>query len=368
MSRIYVDFAALEMIGYRCKNVSSKVDIIQSDFKHIIDHLDWDIRFESNIDNTASQIANKLQQYSKILEAYQCFIEEAKNEYIKLDEFKKTNIEDCILTYKPIVIQILGPGGQYNPYHLKDLLESFGSAGSLFGIVNKIFNAKNWIDWSNIGLSITKTISTIAKDYNRYNKIGRAIGTANSTGYFWRNFFGFNKVGHASTANSPSARFYNNLNNTTSPYRLSDAFDAFTGKQGVISTTAAWAGVGLSLVSNAFSNIEEQKSSNGTMSTGRVIAETVSETIIGTVATYAGSAVIGAAIATATGAVAAPVVVAATTGLAIAGINAGCEAVFGVSATEAISDFVLDSASAVGWAVADGAKVVANWFNKISFT
>ena len=175
-------------------------------------------------------------------------------------------------------------------------------------------------------------------------------------------------MGRASTASSASARFYNNLHNTTSPYKLSGVFNSFTGKAGIVSSVASWAGLALSGVTNAFSNIEEQKESNGTMSTGRVIAETISETIIDTAIAGVSSAVVGAGIAAVTGAVAAPVVVAAAAGVALWGINAGCEAAFGVSATEAISDFVLNTVSSAGNAISDGVKAVASWFGKLSFT
>lgn len=367
MPRIYVKFSGLSQIGADCERISSKVDTIQSEFQNTIRQLDWDIRFESNINSTANQISRKLEQYSRALDAYQRFITDAHDKYTQLDEYKKINIADYIspspIAFDPNRFILVGPGGN----NWKDLVKLFGSAGSLFGIVNSVLGAKNWIDWGNVGVSATKTISSIAKDYNNYAKIGRAIGSTNSTAYFWRNFFGFNKVGHASTASSASARFYNNLHNTTSPYKLSGIFDAFTGKKGVVSSVAAWAGVALSGISNAFSNIDEQKKSNGAMSTGRVVAETVTETVIDTAIAYAGSAVIGAAIATVTGSVAAPVVVAAATGAALRGINAGCETVFGVSATEAISDFALNAASAVGNAVTDGTKAVASWFEKLSF-
>ena len=175
-------------------------------------------------------------------------------------------------------------------------------------------------------------------------------------------------MGRASTASSASARFYNNLHNTTSPYKLSGVFNSFTGNAGIVSSVASWAGLALSGVTNAFSNIEEQKESNGTMSTGRVIAETISETIIDTAIAGVSSAVVGAGIAAVTGAVAAPVVVAAAAGVALWGINAGCEAAFGVSATEAISDFVLNTVSSAGNAISDGVKAVASWFGKLSFT
>ena len=370
MPRIYVNFSGLDQLGSRCKSVASKVDGIQSDLQRTIRQLDWDVRYESNINSTANQIARKLEQYSNALEAYQRFIKDAKSEYVKLDEYKKATpfFEKMDIVIPPMV----GPGGQLD-FNWKDIIKSFGSAGSVFGIVNGVFGAKSWIDWGNVGVSVTKTISSIAKDYNNYTKIGRAIGTTNSTGYFWRNFFGFNKVGYASTASSASSRFYNNLHNTTSPYKLSGIFDAFTGKKGVVSSVASWAGLALSGIANTFSNIEEQKESNGTMSTGRVVAEIVSETIIDTAIGCAGSAVIGAAIATVTGAVAAPVVVAVATGGALALINAGVKALTatdtfsGKTATEWVSDAILDTASTVGSAVADGAKAVANWFSKLSF-
>ena len=103
------------------------------------------------------------------------------------------------------------------------------------------------------------------------------------------------------------------------------------------------------------------------MSNGRVVAETISETVIDTAATYGGTAIVGAAITAATGVVAAPVVVAVATGVAIAGINTGVKALTGKSATEWVSDAILDTATAVGNTVANGAKAVAGWFSKWSF-
>ncbi|MCD8323333.1 MAG: hypothetical protein LUC89_10710 [Oscillospiraceae bacterium] len=253
-------------------------------------------------------------------------------------------------------------------YDWKDIVGSFGNIGKIFGIVDKTLEASTWNEWASVGLSIWQTTSKIAKDYSNYTKIGNAIGTQNAMAYFWKKQFGLRSVGYASTASSPTARFYNNLHNTTSPYNLSDAFAPLTGQKGAVATVAAWAGVALTGVTNAYSNIQEQKNSNGTMSTGRVVAETITETALDTVITYGGTAVVGAAITAATGVVAAPVVVAVATGAAIAGINAGAKAVFGKTVTEAVSDFVLDSAVNVGNAISSGAKTVANWFSKLSFT
>ena len=116
MPRIYVEFSGLDQIGSRCKTVASRVDTIQSNFQRTVRQLDWDIRFESNINSTATQIAKTLEQYSRTLETYQRFIEDALNEYVKLDEYKKTNLIDYISSIRvdPNVAVILGPGG--NPF------------------------------------------------------------------------------------------------------------------------------------------------------------------------------------------------------------------------------------------------------------
>lgn len=103
------------------------------------------------------------------------------------------------------------------------------------------------------------------------------------------------------------------------------------------------------------------------MSNARVAAETISETAIDTVVTYGGAAVVGAAITAATGVVAAPVVVAAATGVAVAGINAGVEALTGKSATEWVSDAILDTGINVGKAIGKASKATANWFKNLSF-
>ena len=116
MPRIYVEFSGLDQIGSRCKIAASKVDIIQSNFQRTVRQLDWDIRFESNINSIATQIAKKLDQYSRTLETYQRFIEDAHNEYVKLDEYKKVNLIDYISSIKvdPNVAVILGP--EDNPF------------------------------------------------------------------------------------------------------------------------------------------------------------------------------------------------------------------------------------------------------------
>ena len=65
MPRIYVEFDRFNQLGSKCQQVSSKVDSIQGDFQSVIRHLDWDVRYQSNINNTAGILAKKMQGYSK---------------------------------------------------------------------------------------------------------------------------------------------------------------------------------------------------------------------------------------------------------------------------------------------------------------
>ena len=113
MPRIYVEFSRLDQIGDSCKSVASKVNAIQEDFQCTVRQLDWDVRFESNINSTATQLSRKLEQYSQALETYQQFIEDAYKEYKKIDEYKQSSSLKIIGT-KSITFSVLGPGG--NPF------------------------------------------------------------------------------------------------------------------------------------------------------------------------------------------------------------------------------------------------------------
>ena len=142
---------------------------------------------------------------------------------------------------------------------------------------------------------------------------------------------------------------------------------------GVGKAVASWGAVAVHGVLNWFSNKDEQASSNGTMSDGRVIAETITETAIDTALTYGTGIVVGAAVTATLGTVAAPgIVVVAASGAIVAGLNAGVKALTGKTTTEWISDTILDTGEAIGNAVSNVAKNVSvstgSWFGKLSFT
>lgn len=92
MPRIYVQFSGLDQIGIGCKTVASRVDTIETEFWRTIQALDWDVRYEADINNTAKQISRKLEKQTKALKAYQKFINDAYDEYVKLDEYRNSGI------------------------------------------------------------------------------------------------------------------------------------------------------------------------------------------------------------------------------------------------------------------------------------
>ena len=107
MSRIFVDFSGFNNMSESCKRVSSNIDTIQIDFKNTVHNLDWDIRFQSDINRNALRISNKLEQYTSTLKTYSKFIEEACAEYSRLDT--DNNDKKVIITVKELNVQDYKP-------------------------------------------------------------------------------------------------------------------------------------------------------------------------------------------------------------------------------------------------------------------
>lgn len=394
MPRVYVEFAGLKEVGDDCRTVAVQIDSICSEFRNTVRQLDWDVKYKSDINSTANQIARKLEQYEIALRGYQSFINEAYNEYAKLEDVKQLDLSSKIkvVPINPNKFYVLGPGGQLDrdglledtlnkfkeyfsdEFGWKDLLAGAGYIGQIYDLISDIKDCKSWEDAGKSGKDIYDFVTKAAKTYNNYKKIGNAVGTKKAMAWWAKNITGLKSLGRASTAKNLSTRFVNNLKNTTSPFnaQLKDVVKDFNGKNGVGKAVASWGTVIVSGITNAFSNIEEQKNSNGTMSAGRVVAETITETVIDTALTYGASAVAGAAVTAALGTVAAPgIVVVAASGLLVAGVNAGVKALTGKSTTEWISDTVLDTGEKIGKAVSNAAKnvrqSVGKWFEKIAF-
>lgn len=85
MPRIYVDFIGMKQIANTTQSVSSKLDDLCSDFLQTVQGLDWEVKFQSNINSSANQIVQKLRLYEKILKKYHAFLKDAYALYEKLD-------------------------------------------------------------------------------------------------------------------------------------------------------------------------------------------------------------------------------------------------------------------------------------------
>lgn len=88
MPRIYVEFTRLKQEENNIKEVYSNIDTIRSSFQRTIKQLDWDIKYESDIDNTANKIIKRLEDEVQILKAYQRFLSEVHNQYSRIDNYK----------------------------------------------------------------------------------------------------------------------------------------------------------------------------------------------------------------------------------------------------------------------------------------
>lgn len=126
---------------------------------------------------------------------------------------------------------------------------------------------------------------------------------------------------------------------------------------------------------NYKSNREEQAASNGTMSDGRVWAETITETIVDTTISYGAGIVVGAAVTTLSTVTLPGVAVVAAGGLIMAAANAGVKALTNKSTTEWVSDTILDAGTKISEGIGKGVKgivknvnnSVGGWFGKLAY-
>lgn len=366
MPRVYVEFAGVRQLGGSCGTVYNKIGEIQDEFKNTVRQLDWDIRFEENIQTTADQLTRKLDGYKKTLTSYQKFLETAVSRYMELDGTQKS-LSTLNLNATPETKKSFADYFK-DEFDWGKVLGGSNYIGTLYNLFQDIKSANGWEDWIHYGIDVGQFLQGVATQYKNYKRIGNAVGKKTATSWFLKNAIGWKPLGRASTAKNPITRFANNLKNSTSPFNLKKAFGDFVGENGTGKAVAAWAQVAVSGIFNWMSNKEEQAASGGTMSDGRVIAETITETAIDTILTRGASVVVGAAVTTIFGTAAAPaIVVTAVSSVAIMGINAGVKAATGKTVTEFVSDTILDAAEDIGSAVTKASDAVGKWFSKLSF-
>lgn len=366
MPRIYVEFNRLNQIQIEIETIYKKVEMIRSSFQRTVNQLDWDVKYKADINSTARKITQNLSSYTQAFKGYRRFIQETSSQYTQLDNAKfNANLlgDSTFSKFKKELKKEYGVG---------DALAGAGYIGTIYDIFQDIKNVKSPKDVFPILNRCWHFGKDAKQTFLNYKKIGNAVGNQKAMTWWAKNVTGIKPLGRYSTAKKPVTRFFNNLTNKTSPFnaQIKNAAGNFAGSNGVGAAIASWGAVAINGILNWHSNKEEQANSNGEMSDGRVIAETITETAIDTGLTIGATAIAGAAVTAIFPMVSAGVAVVAASGLIVAGINAGVKAIAGKSFTEWASDTILDSMEAAGTKIGASVKAATNaigsWFWKLS--
>lgn len=130
MPRVVVNIDRLDTLAQECDAIAANLKTIQSDFWHQIQKLDWEVRYSSDINRTATQISRKIESYVSSLTEYQKFLQDAYQKYSDLDTYKDhtdLNGEDLIIEVKEIDPVTVGPGGQAPVITIDDALNRIKS-------------------------------------------------------------------------------------------------------------------------------------------------------------------------------------------------------------------------------------------------
>ncbi|MBR3722531.1 MAG: hypothetical protein IKN12_07160, partial [Selenomonadaceae bacterium] len=318
--------------------ISKKIEAIKSHFQSTVGKLDWDVKSKEDINNAAKKLSQNLSAYTQAFKGYQNYIKDANGKYTKLDNEKfNANILDKF------------KNNLKEEYGIGDALAGAGYIGTIYGLLQDIKNIKSPTDALKVIRKGFK-FGNDAKDiFLRYKKVGNMVGNQKAMTWWAKFATGLKPLGRYSTASKPIARFVNNLKNKTSPFnaQIKDAIGNFAGSNGIGAAVASWGTVLINGILNWQSNKEEQANSDGKMSDGRVVAETITETAIDTGLMIGATAVAGAAITAFFPAVSAGVAVVALSGLLVSGINAGIKAITDKSFTEWASDAILDGIESI---------------------
>ncbi len=349
-------------------SVYTRVNRIKSEFASIGYSLDWDIKSASGINSRIKTIENELSAERSGLKRMQSFLNSTASKY--------NNVENTINNDKKTrkiqsAVKNISTNNISNNVgdKIKEILiENAGLGGGFISAISKLINSSisGPIDPGGIAKGSKKVVSSIyniIRNSEKLEKLSRMNpGQAVKTGI--KRFIGFDKAFtgslRPSVAKSFNTRFYNNFHK-----QLDDGLSAYTTKGA--KSIFAWAGVAVSAIANGFQNYDEAKS--GKISTGRAVAETITETAVDVGTGLLVGAAVSAGVA-AVGWVSAPVIaVGAITAGVMVGADAICKwitkSVTGESKglTETVSDFVLDVGEAT---VKAGKKIVSGVANAVS--
>lgn len=392
MGRTIINVGAVIDATNQINSAKTYVSSAKSSFAQTKNSIDGKIKNRSNIGNRLNTVQNQLSNIDSRISNIRSVVQSGANLYRSTDDSVETMRQQinarlstrnagevsskwasCFSVSAEEIKDSSFVEELKKNYGVDDLLAGSGYIGKIYGFANDIKSAEDLYDYIDTGANIFSFLTNAKKTWNNYKLIGNAVGVKTSTTWWLKNVTGIKPLGRSSTASTWIKRFGNNLTNKTSPFaaQLKDIGKNFTGANGVGKAVSSWASVAVTGVVNFFGNKQEQKESNGTMSDGRVIAETITETAIDTAITLGASVVVGAAVAACSTVALPGVVVTAAAGLVVAGVNAGIKVLTGQTATEWISDGILNlgekAIDAVGNAAKNVKNTVGGWFKKLKF-
>lgn len=380
MSEFDVKICYMRNFANEAKEIAEQLGKLQKEIEIIHRNMGFEASACTNIENRISRIEGYVDIEKKVMNSYRMGIEDVLAQYKNSEQIicnmvtgnsaSDKSIEDTgVVTERGNVF--LNEFSQN--YGWKEILKGAGYFGTVYDLVQDINKGKTWTDFARTGVKAGQFVLSAARTFNKYKKIGRAVGTKKAMAWWGKKITGLKPLGRVSIAKNPLTRFKNNLTNKTSPFsaQIKNVVKDFKGANGVGRAVASWANVAVTGVTNWFANKEEQAASNGKMSDARVIAETITETVVDTALVYGAGIVAGAAVSALLPVAAPGIVVVAASGALVAGINAGIKALTGKPVTEWVSDGILDTGKAIGKGVSNMAKkaskAVGKWFKKLSF-
>lgn len=371
MATIKVDTAVLAGQQSTYQGITQQLGDISSRIGKINQSLTWEISSSSQIHSTLVQYSRLVEQFQQQTNALQSNLSLIKDQYEKaengntnrvLPTSQGTSIARAVASYSPSKLSqglsVTSSASSPSTWDWKKFgAQTLGSFGVIGGATSLLLGKyDNAVDWLKGGKNLAKNAYDLARTWENYHKISRTGCDYRSN--MLQRFFGLGKnsgakavlrSGRASTASTFGTRLYNNLHNQKG------FFEQYNLKKGA-SAAFKWAGAGLTLASNAVSNFDP-KSGN---STGRAIAETITETAVDLVKDWGvGLAVSAGVLAVAPAAPAVAIV--AATAVATNVIDFGVKKLTGKSSTELISDLVLDTGEKVGKFAVNAGKSVVSW-------
>lgn len=380
MSEFDVKICYMRNFANEAKEIAEQLGKLQKEIEIIHRNMGFEASACTNIESRLSRIEGYVDIEKKIMNSYRIGIEDVLAQYKNSEQIicnmvTGNSASDKSIENTGVVTErgnvFLNEFSQN--YGWKEILKGAGYFGTVYDLVQDINKGKTWTDFARTGVKVGQFVLSAARTFNKYKKIGRAVGTKTAMAWWGKKITGLKPLGRVSIAKNPLTRFKNNLTNKTSPFsaQIKNVVKDFKGANGVGRAVASWANVAVTGVTNWFANKEEQAASNGKMSDARVIAETITETVVDTALVYGAGIVAGAAVSALLPVAAPGIVVVAASGALVAGINAGIKALTGKPVTEWVSDGILDIGKAIGKGVSNMAKkaskAVGKWFKKLSF-